>query len=116
MLSSAVARNDAFPDTFKIPSKERRSSLERGEAVQLLFDIETREAGKLIDRGIDRMWVIVIAVLPRGYQGVLDSDPGTAENLKLFRGDLIEFGPDHICKVDQPPEEFLKKEYGEYFQ
>ena len=115
-LVSAVDRNKAFPDSFTIPSEERRNSLKRGEAAQILFDIETRDNGVVVDRGIDRMWVIVVSVLADGYRGVLDSDPGTAENLKLCRGDLVEFRADHICKVDQPPADFLREEYGQYFR
>jgi len=115
-LVSATARKKTFPDSFEIPSLEKRSSLKRGDAAQLLFDIETKEAGVVVDRGVDRMWVIVVDVLPDGYRGVLDSDPGVAENLRLLRGDLIEFGADHICKIDTPPEAFLKSEYGRYFQ
>lgn len=115
-LASAVERNAEFPETFQIPAKERRNSLKRGEAAQILFDIETRENGIIVDRGIDRMWVIVISVLYDSYRGVLDSEPGTAENLKLFRGDVIEFGASHICKIDQPPKEFLEKEHRKHFK
>ena len=114
-LITATSRKKEFPDSFHLRSSERRKSLSRGEAAQLLFDIETRENGKIIDRGVDRMWVIVTEVLPNGYRGILDSDPGTAENLSLFRGDSIEFNADHICKIDQPPEEYLKREYCEHF-
>lgn len=115
-LVSGKARKKLFPDSFEIPSIQRRSSLERGEAAQLLFDIETKEAGKVIDRGVDRMWVIVVEVLVNGYRGVLDSDPGLAENLELFRGDLIDFSEDHVCKIDRPPEAFLKSVYSNFFQ
>jgi len=115
-LMSATARNDEFPDSFRLPSSVQRESLGRGEAAQLLFDIETREDGKVIDRGVDRMWVIVIEVLPYGYRGILDSEPGTAENLNLRSGDSIDFEAEHICKIDQPPEEYLKRKYSEHFR
>lgn len=114
-LASAEERNAAFPVTFLIPSGVTRRSLARGDAAQILIDIETKEDGTVIDRGVDRMWVIIISVSPRGYVGVLDSDPGYAENLKLAKGDLIEFNASHICAIDHPPKEFLTKKYGKFF-
>lgn len=47
-----------------------------------MFDIETRESGTVIDRGIDRMWVIVISVLGDRYRGILDNDPGKADRFR----------------------------------
>jgi hypothetical protein len=84
-LISAEDRNAAYPETFQIPTRERRESLAPGDGAKLLFDIETREQGRVVDRGVDRMWVIVKTRTERGYIGVLDSDPGTAENLRLRR-------------------------------
>lgn len=115
VLVSAVERNVASPDTFNIPSELARNSLKRGDAAKILFDIETKEGGIIVDRGVDRMWVIVTSVTGAGYIGVLDSDPGYGENLKLAQGDLIEFGAEHVSKIDNPPAEYLTKEYGELF-
>lgn len=114
-LVSAVERNKASPDTFVIPSETTRSSLKRGDAAKILFEIETKEGGIIVDRGADRMWVIVISVTATGYIGVLDSDPGYAENLKLAQGDLVEFGAEHVCRIDNPPREYLLKEYDKFF-
>ena len=114
-LVSAVERNEVSPDTFIIPSETIRSSLKRGDAAKILFDIETKEDGIVVDRGVDRMWVIVTSVTVTGYIGVLDSNPGYAENLKLAQGDLIEFGADHVCEIDTPPTEYLLKEYAQFF-
>lgn len=115
MLVSAVQRHQANPDTFKIPSEARRRNLQRGEAAKILFDIETRESGTVLDRGIDRMWVIVTSVQGDRYRGILDSDPGKAEDLNLSKGDLIDFYPSHICDIAQPPWDFLKTVHSEYF-
>lgn len=114
-LVSAEARNAKNPKTFYIPSFEERSSLSRGMAAKLLFDITTIEDGKIIDRGIDRMWVIVTSVLDVGYQGVLDSNPGMADGLALAKGDLVFFRPEHICGLDRPPREFLVTELSQFF-
>ncbi|MEL6728284.1 MAG: hypothetical protein AAFP81_01945 [Pseudomonadota bacterium] len=114
-LVSAEARNAKNPETFHIPTFEVRSSLSRGMAANLLFDIATIEDGKLIDQGIDRMWVIVTSILEDGYQGVLDSNPGMSDGLSLAKGDLVFFRAEHICSVDHPPREFLVSELSQFF-
>jgi hypothetical protein len=91
-LVSAEERAEAAPATFIIPSRAARESLSSGDAAKLLFDIETREGGRVIDRGVDRMWVIIKAKAEGSYMGVLDNHPGTAENLTLHEGDLVIFG------------------------
>ncbi len=117
-LISAEERHRSYPNTFEIPESEIRNGLLPGMAAKLLFDIATEEGGTLVDRGIDRMWVIVLPkseATANRYHGVLDSDPGIAENLNLRKGDIICFGSEHVCSVDQPPRDFLLEEYGHYF-
>ena len=114
-LVSAETRHAAHPDTFPIPELEVRESLQPGDAAKLLFDIETREGGRAIDRGIDRMWVIVKARAGRRYIGVLDSDPGLSEGLNLRSGDEVEFGPEHVVSVERPPREYIVSKYGADF-
>jgi len=48
------------------------------------------------------MWVIVKARTDHGYIGVLDSDPGAAENLRLREGDSATFGPEHVTDIATP--------------
>jgi hypothetical protein len=115
ILVSAEERAAAFAQTFQIPPRARRESLSPGEAAKLLFDIETREGGRVIDRGVDRMWVIVKVRTAQGYLGVLDNDPGVAENVKLHEGDLIAFAPEHVASVGQPPREYVVEKYGTAF-
>jgi hypothetical protein len=114
-LASAEERAKAFPDTFCIPARLQREALRPGHGAKLLFDIETREAGEVIDRGIDRMWVIVRARIEGGYVGVLDSDPGAAENLRLTMGDTIFFNPEHIAEIACPPASYIHSKYGAEF-
>jgi hypothetical protein len=101
-LVSAESRNATHPETFQIPPREKRESLSPGDGAKLLFDIETREAGRVIDRGVHRMWVIVKTRTESGYTGILDNDPGRAENLSLHQGDSIAFGPEHIVDISTP--------------
>lgn len=115
MLVSAEERHLADPDTFQIPSAADRGSLVPGVAAKLLFLIETTEGGRIIDRGVDRMWVIVRAVTPEGYEGVLDNDPGESERLNLRAGDVIVFGPEHVAAIDYPSKDYIANKYGRSF-
>lgn len=114
-LVSAEERHAVHPTTFQIPSKADRETLVPGAAAKLLFHIETREASRVIDSGVDRMWVIVRAVMSGGYMGVLDSDPGQAEGLNLREGDNIVFGPEHVAAIDHPSKDYVVRKYGRSF-
>ena len=111
-LDSAEERNLRSPDGFQIPSRPRRESLVPGDAAQLLFDIETRSGAHVIDRGVDRMWVIVNAKAGSLYVGVLDSDPGSAEGLTLRRGTHVLFAPEHVVAIDRPPDHYINERLG----
>ena len=113
-LLSAEDHQKAHPE-FRLPSLSDRASVAVGQAVKLLFDIETRENGRIIDRGIDRMWVIVRRRLNGRYVGILDNDPGRAENLLLQSGDEIVFGPEHITEIDSPPRDYVLHRFGAGF-
>jgi hypothetical protein len=114
-LVSAEERHAAHAETFEIPSKVDRETLVPGAAAKLLFHIETTEGGRVIDRGVDRMWVIVKAVAPGGYVGVLDNDPGRSEGLNLREGDGIVFGPEHVAAIDYPSKNYVVGKYGQSF-
>jgi hypothetical protein len=114
-LVSAEERHAAYPDTFPIPARAARAALAPGDAAQLLFDIVTKEMGRVIDRGVDRMWVIVRAREGGGYVGLLDNDPRTAEGLLLRPGAEVRFGPEHVARVARPPREYVLDKYGSDF-
>ena len=114
-LISAEQRALAYPGTFQLPPLTERQSLSPGDAAKLLFDIETKENGQIIDRGVDRMWVIVKTKTEHGYLGVLDSDPGYAENLTLRLGSQVIFGPEHVIDIGQPPRSYVLERYGASF-
>ena len=116
MLVSAEERHAAHPATFLIPAKTERERLVPGAAAKLLFHIETKEAGTVIDSGVDRMWVIVRTVTPEGrYVGVLDNDPRQSEGLNLRAGDDIVFGPEHVAAIDHPSKDYISGKYGRSF-
>lgn len=114
-LLSAEERNARNPETFTIPTRREREALSPGDAAQLLFDIETRDGGRVVDRGVDRMWVIVKQCTGDLYRGVLDSDPGRAEGLSLQRGAEVVFSAEHVIAIERPPEGYAEKRYGPGF-
>lgn len=111
-LVSAEDRHRAQPDTFEIPPLADRRSLAKGDAAKLLFDIATRQDGRILDRGVDRMWVVVKSRRQDRYLGVLANDPGMAEGLSLAAGDAIEFGPEHVADIDHPPRAYILETFG----
>ncbi|GGR77791.1 hypothetical protein [Deinococcus sedimenti] len=103
-LLSAEERHAAHPDTFWIPTLQVRSSLQRGQAAKLLFDILFQENGRPM-LGTERMWVIVSRQEGNVYVGVLDSTPHTACGDSLRPGVEVPFLPEHVCDVGDPPKE-----------
>jgi hypothetical protein len=114
-LLSAEKLHSEHPTTFAIPSRQAREALRRGDAAKLLFDIETKENGEVVDRGVDRMWVVVTRCADGRYEGVLDNDPGAADGLTLQRGALISFLPEDVADIDRPPDEYLRERFGTAF-
>ena len=114
-LLSGEERHARHPQSFPIPDRGERESLSPGDAVQLLFDIETRDAGRIVDRGVDRLWVIVRKRAGELYSGVLDSDPGSADGLTLRQGTDVLFGPEHVIAIERPPEGYVLNKYGRGF-
>ncbi len=112
-LVSAEERHRMNPDTFLIPDISERSNLKVGQAVRLLFDIESRENNEVFHRGVDRMWVLVAKPLNEGYLGVLDNSPGIAENLRLDREDVVYFEAKHVSMIDQPPKNYMAEVYAQ---
>jgi hypothetical protein len=114
-LVSAEIRHRGHPESFRIPERTERENLKAGDAAKLLFDIETRGGGRVIDRGVDRMWVIVKRREGGNYVGVLDSNPGVAEGLTLRPGTEVLFGAEHIVDIGHPPRSYVVARYGAEF-
>lgn len=114
-LVSGESRQAEYPDSFSIPGREERENLAPGDAAKLLFDIETRDCNRVVDRGVDRMWVIVKRRVGHTYLGVPDSDPGIAEGLHLRPGMELLFGPEHVVDIGHPPRSYVVETYGQDF-
>lgn len=71
-LRSAEKARAKYGVDFWIPSIEERQAVRPGQAVRLIFDIETDNDGK-IEVGGERMWVIVGQKIGDTYIDILDN-------------------------------------------
>jgi hypothetical protein len=93
-LKSGVARHTRHPNTFWIPDREDRESLNPGDMVKLLFVVPEETRGP----STERMWVKVTRVSPDGtYRGELNNAPVFIR--KLPKGTTIKFGPEHVIDI-----------------
>jgi uncharacterized protein YegJ (DUF2314 family) len=106
-LESGVARHQAAPETFWIPSQIERASVKPGQAVKLLFLIELEEPDVDTDVECERMWVLVSEKVGEHYRGFLDSEPAAACNLTV--GQEVYFSPEHIIDIGDPPGEYYEE-------
>lgn len=87
-LQDCIAQNKKYPDTFKIPSRERRKGIKVGQWAKLIFIAEDGQG--------ERMWVKIIARKGGGYIGTLDNSPVLIE---AEFGDEIKFSPKHVASI-----------------
>jgi hypothetical protein len=111
-LRSAEQSHCDHPDTFWIPSLDRRESLRRGQAARLIFDIvgEDESTGATEVQG-ERMWVIVAERVGDAYIGILDNQPASiepGESTYLCFGVEIPFLPKHVIDIADPPSEYAE--------
>lgn len=104
-LLSAVERREREGSSFEIPEAAARASLSPGDGAKLLFELRT---------GVERMWVVVLERRDGGYLGRLISTPAE-ENAPVAPGLDLEFRPEHVAAIDQPPIDYLKREVGATF-
>ena len=93
------------PRTFSIPRSDERASLQRGQLVKLIFELNEKEEGL---PGAERMWVEIDEPLKNGkYKGRLSNDPYFIAD--LVKGNKIDFGTEHIAAVytEQNDEKWL---------
>ena len=105
-LRSAEAAHAANPDSFWIPDAAIRASLERGQAVKLIFDLQGLEEDGRIGVQGERMWVIVARREGDVYVGVLDNQPASfapEDPVYLREGVEVPFRAEHVIDVAHPP-------------
>lgn len=88
------------PETFWIPSKEDRESLQPGDHAKLIFFDGEGPDG-------ERMWVRVDTVTEKGYIGRLWNSPIV---VYLEHGDVIDFEAKHIIEIEKAGESKIVEE------
>lgn len=94
-LLDAESQNEAFPDTFPIPSPAERTSLRTGDLVKVVFVLDPPP-----DEGpnAERMWVEVRRIHDDGgYDGWLTNDPVVIPDLEPST--LIAFDAHHVAGI-----------------
>ena len=87
--------NQAYPDTFHVPSVEELEGVGVGSIIKLGFDvIDAKDAP-----GNERMWVVVMARNGDEMVGKLDNDPTVIRGLK--HEDAVHFDIDNILDIHE---------------
>jgi hypothetical protein len=99
-LDDGEAYHAEAPDTFWIPERRRRESLQAGDLAKLIFRISVDNADENV--AVERMWVLVRERTAVGYLGVLDNEPDAiAENDEFWFGSEIPFSAKHVINIEE---------------
>jgi hypothetical protein len=99
-LEDGEAYHADAPDTFWIPERHRRESLEAGDLAKLVFRISVDNAEENVS--VERMWVLVRERTAEGYLGVLDNEPDAiAENDEFWLGTELPFSAKHVINIEE---------------
>ncbi len=93
-LEDAEKLHAEHPDTFLIPDRETRETVQVDCIVKLIFVLEQPKQG---GPGAERMWVRVTDCRDGHYVGELDNDPFSLDG--LVAGSVIAFSPEHIIDI-----------------
>ena len=105
-LEDGEAYHAAAPETFWIPDRSSRESLQPGDLAKLIFRILVDDEEEPV--AVERMWVLVRERLSGGYLGVLDNDPdGIAENDEFWSGIELPFAPHHVIDISVRDEQTI---------
>lgn len=98
-LEDAAMYERFDPKRFPIPASARRSALNVGETVKLIFRFAGEWAPRT-DNDAERMWVEIIEVdrEEMRYKGVLRNDP--VLHTAIAYGHPLSFEPDHVFDID----------------
>ena len=86
---NAVELNAAHPDSFWIPDEDRRTTLEAGDIVKLVFAFGPEE-------GTERMWVKVTGRSGELYEGEVNNFPVSD---RVAVEERVVFGAEHVIDV-----------------
>lgn len=89
----------AAPETFWLPERTRRETLQPGDYAKLIFRIALEDADNERD-AVERMWVLVRERSGGCYFGLLDNEPDAIEeNDELWLGTELPFEARHVIDV-----------------
>ncbi len=99
-LDDGEAYQAAAPDTFWLPGRQERESLQTGDLAKLIFQISVDNADENV--AVERMWVLVRERIPGGYLGVLDNEPDAiAKNDEFWLGTELPFSAKHVINIEE---------------
>ncbi|MGB2552192.1 DUF2314 domain-containing protein [Campylobacter sp. MOP51] len=83
-----------FGKEFKIPPKNERTALKKGDLVKLIFRFEDTNSDF---PQVERMWVMVDEAKDGCFIGILDNEPFTKDSIEA--GDLIKFDHTNVLEI-----------------
>ena len=99
-LEDGEAYHAKAPETFWIPERRRRESLQPGDLAKVIFRISVDKAPENV--AIERMWVLVRERTSNGYLGMLDNEPNAiAENDEFWLGTELPFSANHVIDIEE---------------
>jgi len=96
-LDNAEDIHREYPDSYWIPEKEVRESLQPGKVVKLVFRMEETKGSD--DVSVERMWVQITNKHQGFYEGILDNDPSGSECVEC--GQTVYFQSCHVIDVHE---------------
>ena len=99
-LEDGEAYHAEAPETFWLPDRQRRESLQPGDFAKLIFRISVDNADTNV--AVERMWVLVRERTWVGYLGILDNEPDAiAENDEFWLGTELPFLAKHVINIEE---------------
>jgi len=95
VLDNGEELNREFPDSYEMPEKDIRESLEVGSIAKLVFRMEKTKGSD--ELSVERMWVRVTNTHLNFYEGVLDNDPNGSSCVVC--GQTVYFQSCHVIDV-----------------
>lgn len=100
-LEDGEACHAAAPETFWLPERQQRESLQPGDLAKLIFRMSVDNPDQDFV-AVERMWVVVRERTSSGYLGILDNEPNAiAENDEFWLGTELPFSAKHVINIDE---------------
>lgn len=97
MIDDGEIAHAKSPETYWIPPRAYRESLQPGAIAKIRFYIRVASPdGDIVDHG-ERMWVRITECMNDWYRGELDNDPYCTDAIQS--GLVLWFQPRHIIAI-----------------